>query len=58
MIVKYNVMHSLCTSGSCHLQKYSDASAGVGCISDGQEEHRALVECEYDQGDGDRLQKE
>ncbi|KAM4536419.1 uncharacterized protein PAE49_021037 [Odontesthes bonariensis] len=32
-------------SESCHLQKYSDASAVVGCIRDGQEgEYRALVE--------------
>ena len=32
-------------SGSCHLQKFSDDSAVVGCISDGQEEeYRALVD--------------
>lgn len=32
-------------SGSCHLQKFSDDSAVVGCISDGwEEEHRALVD--------------
>ena len=31
-------------SESCHLQKYSDDSAAVGCISDGQEaEYRELV---------------
>ena len=31
-------------SESCHLQKYSDDSAVIGCISDGQEaEYRELV---------------
>lgn len=30
-------------SRSCHLQKHSDDSAVVGCISEGQEEYRALV---------------
>ena len=33
-------------SESCHLQKYSDDSAVVECISDGQEtEYRQLVDC-------------
>ena len=32
-------------TGSCHLQKFSDDSAVVGCISEGQEEeYRALVD--------------
>ena len=32
-------------TGSCHLQKFSDNSAVVGCISEGQEgEYRALVD--------------
>jgi len=34
-----------CPDESCHLQKYSDDSAVVGCSSDGQEaEHRELVD--------------
>ena len=32
-------------TGSCHLQKFTDDSAVVGCISEGQEEeYRALVD--------------
>ena len=32
-------------SESCHLQKFSDESAVVGCIGDGREgEYRALVD--------------
>jgi len=46
-----SIFFTLCTSQtssttqSCHLQKYSDDSAVVGCISDGQEaECRGLVD--------------
>jgi len=31
-------------SGSCHLQKFSDDSAVVGCINDGREEYRAVAD--------------
>ncbi|KAI3375448.1 hypothetical protein L3Q82_003695 [Scortum barcoo] len=60
-------------SESCHLQKFSDDSAVVGCIREGEEgEYRTLVdnfvrvvrtespeaECQQDQRDGNRLQEE
>ena len=44
------LLFTLCTTdfqyntGSCHLQKFSDDSAVVGCLSEAQEEHRALVD--------------
>ncbi|KAI3368493.1 hypothetical protein L3Q82_025503, partial [Scortum barcoo] len=44
-------------SESCHLQKFSDDSAVVGCIREGEEESPE-AECQQDQRDGDRLQEE